>query len=304
VELSQLRCLLKIAEHQSITRAADELGMSQPALSRSLQRLEEELGRPLFERQTRQMVLTEAGSLFVSRARFALSILDDTQNEINDDGRSGRLRLGVIPTITPYFVPRVLQDFSKSFPQATVIVQEEVTHQLLQRLSQGELDLAIMALPIAAKYVEIEELFVEELLLVMPTGHPLAERKAIRLQDTQAYPFVMLDEAHCLSDNILSICRQRSVQPVTIEKTSQLTTVLELVALNHGISLVPEMARITDNSPQRVYRSLSGDKPQRTIVVAWNPYRYESKLQKAFVDYLRRSKGSRGNAPTRSRARK
>lgn len=298
MELSQLRSFLKIAEHQSITRAADELGLSQPALSRSLQKLEEELGRPLFERQSRQMMLTEAGRLFESRVRFALSVLDDAQAEINDDGKTGRIRLGVIPTITPYFIPQVLREFGKLYPQATVIVQEDVTQHLLQRLSQGELDLAIMALPVTAKYVEIRELFDEELLLVLPAGHPLAERKSLRLADTQGYPFVMLDEAHCLSDNILSICRQRAIQPVTIEKTSQLTTVLELVALNHGISLVPAMARLTDNHPSRVYRSFAGEPPHRTIVLVWNPYRFESRLQKALAQVLEgyRAK-SKGRGP-------
>ncbi|WP_372726159.1 LysR family transcriptional regulator [Novipirellula sp.] len=282
MEFDQLTHFLKIAQTENITRAAEELGLSQPAVSRSLQRLEEEIGQPLFERQSRKMVLTDAGELLVSRARQIMSIIDDTLSEITDDGQSGRIRLGAIPTIAPYFLPGLLQHFTSEFPKARLLVQEEPTQSLLQRLTQGELDLAILALPIPAKYLEIDTLFEEELLLVMPQGHPLSQKKQIKLADIQTLPFVLLDEAHCLSDNIVSFCRQRSFQPVSMEKTSQLTMVQELVTLGHGISMVPAMARAIDKSDRRLYRSLASPKPMRTIAAVWNPYRFQSKLLQAF----------------------
>jgi len=99
---------------------------------------------------------------------------------------------------------------------------------------------------------------------------------------------VLLDEAHCLSDNIVSFCRQRSFQPVVVERTSQLTMVQELVSLAHGISLIPAMARQCDQSQRRVYRSFTGRKPTRTVAVAWNPYRFQSRLLVAFRECLRR----------------
>ncbi|GAA4445777.1 LysR family transcriptional regulator [Novipirellula rosea] len=282
MEFDQLTHFLKIAQTENITRAAEELGLSQPAVSRSLQRLEEEIGQPLFERQSRKMVLTDAGELLVSRARQIMSIIDDTLSEITDDGQSGRIRLGAIPTIAPYFLPGLLHHFTSAFPKARLLVQEEPTQSLLQRLTQGELDLAILALPIPAKYLEIDTLFEEELLLVMPQGHPLSQKKQIKLADIQTLPFVLLDEAHCLSDNIVSFCRQRSFQPVSMEKTSQLAMVQELVTLGHGISMVPAMARAIDKSNRRLYRSLAGPKPMRTIAAVWNPYRFQSKLLQEF----------------------
>lgn len=288
MDLDQLRYFLCVAERQSFTRAAQTLAISQPALSRSIQKLEQELGQPVFERQTRAVALTEAGLLLQARAQQVLTILEDTKAEITDDGVSGRVRVGAIPTIAPYYLPEVLRKFARDFPKATVLVQENTTEVLLKACTQGEIDLAILALPVAARYLEVEELFEEELLLVLPPGHPLAAQEKIRLADVEPYPFVLLDEAHCLSGAIVAFCRQRSFQPVAVERTSQLAMVQELVSLAHGISLIPAMARRVDQSDRRVYRSFSGRKPTRSIAVVWNPYRFHSRLVQSFRSSLRR----------------
>lgn len=289
MDIDQLRYFLRIAERQSFTRAAEELRISQPALSRSIQKLEEELGQPVFERKTRSVALTDAGILLQARAQQVLTILEDTKAEITDDGQSGRLRIGAIPTIAPYFLPDILRKFSQEFPHASLIVQENTTAALLASCTQGELDLAILALPIPARYLEVEELFEEELLLVLPPDHALVDKPAIRLKDVEPYPFVLLDEAHCLTESIVSFCRQRSFQPVAVERTSQLAMVQELVSLSHGVSMIPAMARVCDQTNRRVYRSFTGKKPTRTLAAVWNPYRFQSRLHTAFRERLRRS---------------
>ncbi|MEQ8852117.1 LysR family transcriptional regulator [Gimesia sp.] len=287
MEVDQLRYFLRVAERGNFTRAAEELNISQPALSRSIQKLEEELGQPVFERRTRSVALTDAGTLLQSRAQQILTLIEDTKAEISDDGRSGQIRIGAIPTIAPFFLPNLLRQFSTEFSAASIIVQEDTTDHLLKRCTQGEIDLAILALPVPAKYLEIEELFQEELLLVLPPDHPLVNKPQIRLNDIKSLPFVLLDEAHCLSDNIVSFCRQRSFHPVAVEQTSQLAMVQELVSLSHGISMVPQMARKLDQSDRRVYRSMSGIKPVRKIAMVWNPYRFQSRLLQAFQEHLR-----------------
>ncbi|WP_144995391.1 LysR family transcriptional regulator [Polystyrenella longa] len=287
MEIDQLRYFLKVAERGSFTRAAEELLVSQPALSRSIQKLEEELGQPVFERKTRSVSLTEAGTLLQSRAQQMLQIMEDTKAEICDDGNSGRIRLGVIPTIAPFLLPDLLQKFATEYPKSMLTVQEETTEKLLKSCQQGEIDLGILALPVPAKYLEIEELFEEELFLVLPPDHPLVDKKQIKLSDVEPYPFVLLDEAHCLSDNIMSFCRQKSIHPVALERTSQLATVQELVALRHGVSMVPAMARVLDKTDRRVYRSLTGSKPTRKIAVVWNPYRFQSRLIQVFREHLK-----------------
>ena len=149
------------------------------------------------------------------------------------------------------------------------------------------MDIAVLALPVPAKYLEFEALFEEELLLVLPVEHPLSSKASIELVDVEAYPFVLLDETHCLSDNVMSFCRQRSFHPVSVERTSQLAMVQELVSLNHGVSMIPEMARVLDHSNERVYRSMSGTKPKRTLAAVYNPYRFQSRLLAEFCDRLK-----------------
>ena len=287
MELFQLRYFLKAAEREGFTRAAEELGISQPALSRAIANLEAELGQPVFERQGRRVALTDAGRLLQSRAAQVVSLLEDAKNEITDDGESGRLRVAAIPTIAPYFLPGVLREFSRQHPQASVLIQEDVTENALRKCSQGEVDAAILALPVPARHLEVEELFEEELILVLPADHVLAKKRSLTMKDIEPYPFVLLDEAHCLTDSIVSFCRQSSFHPVVVERTNQLTTVQELVALGHGISMIPAMARELDSSDRRVYRSLSDVRPTRKIALCYNPYRFQSKLLVRFRECVR-----------------
>lgn len=286
MEFEQLRYFLKVAEHSNFTKAAADVGISQPALSRSVARLEEELGQPVFERQTRKLALTDAGKLLQARAQRIVTLVDDTKSEITDDGQTGRIRVAAIPTIAPYFLPSVLSKFGSSYPQATIVVHEDTTEQLLKAVTDGIVDVAILALPLNVRYLEIQQLFEEELMLVMPPQHELTTRKQIKPSDIESLPFVLLGEAHCLSDNIVSFCRQKSFHPVSVERTSQLATVQELVALGHGISMIPQMARQLDKTERRVYRSLAGKKPTRKIAAVWNPYRFQSRLVRAFIGSL------------------
>ncbi len=290
MDLPQLRHFLKVAELGNFTQAAEAVALSQPALSRSIARLEQELGQPVFDRQShkRKVVLTDAGRILLPRARQILMQVDDLASEISDDGQTGRVRVAAIPTIAPYFLPPFLSDFGSRFPHATVIVHEDTTDIMLRKLADGEIDVAILARPIEPKHIEIEDLFTEELLLVMSVDHALCKKNRINLTELEGQPFVLLGEAHCLTGNIISFCERRSLHPVSVERTSQLATVQELVSLNHGISLIPAMARALDSSQRRVYRSLSGTKPTRDIIMAWNPYRFQSQLLEAFKERLRK----------------
>jgi LysR family transcriptional regulator, hydrogen peroxide-inducible genes activator len=295
IEFDQLRYFLRVAELKSFTRAATELFVSQPALSRSIQRLEETLGMPLLVRKARSLELTDAGSLLQSRARQIIAILEDTQAEISDDGQSGRLRIGAIPTVAPYFLPEVLGSFSSQYPLATFVVHEETTDRLVKGCSQGEVDIGILAGPLEAKYLEQEVLFEEELWLVLPCQHPLAAARRVTLDCVEDQPFIMLDEAHCLANNILGFCQRQSFQPKVIGRTNQLSMVQELVALSHGISLIPNMAKRVDHSERRVYRSFSGQKPTRQLVMIWDPYRFQTRMQQNFRDHLRKFAGRKPN---------
>ena len=287
IEFQLLEQFVAVARAKNITRAAAELNLSQSAVSRAIQRLEDLVGQPLFERKPREVVLTDLGELLLERAKEILKLVDDTFSALSDAGRHGRIRLGAIPTVAPYFLPGLLRSFSELHPDVTVAVQEDTTDHLIRRCSHGEVDLAILALPVIAKYLEIEALFDEELLLVLPAGHPLSEQTEISAEAVEEHPFVTLNEAHCLAENIASFCRQQEVRPVSVERISQLATVQELVALGHGISIIPEMARRLDTCGRRTYRSFSGERPFRTVAMIWNPYRYRSKWTLALMEHLR-----------------
>jgi len=287
MELDQLRYFLRVAERGSFTGAARELSISQPALSRSIRRLEEELGRPLFLRRPRSVELTDAGEFFEARARQVVQLIEDTRAELTDDGESGRLRVGAIPTVAPYLLPQILQGFARDFPRATVSVQESPTERLLRSCARGDVDLAILALPIPQGALECEELFEEELLLVLPRSHPLAERRRITLTDLESERFIMLDEEHCLSDSIVAFCRKDLSQPLVMERTSQLMMVQELVSLGHGVSMIPRMARETDRSGDRIYRSISPVRPTRKICVVWDARRFHGRIHAEFLARIR-----------------
>lgn len=289
LSLPSLEQFVVLARTRNFTRAADELHLSQPALSRAIQKLEEQLGQPLFERKPREVILTDLGELLLDRAREILKLVEDTFSELTEAGRRGRIRLGAIPTIAPYLLPGLLGSFAKNHPDISVIVQEDTTETLLKRCTHGEIDLAIIALPVIARHLEIEPLFDEELHLVLPVGHPLTAIKTVTIDALSGYPFVTLNEAHCLSENISAFCRRRSIQLITVERTSQLATVQELVALGHGISLVPDLARKIDQCDRRVYRSFSGERPRRTIAMIWNPDRKQGKAVKALMAHARQA---------------
>ena len=193
----------------------------------------------------------------------------------------------MIPTIAPYLLPTVLRKFARLHPEIKIQVQEDTTQNIIRRCKDGDIDLAIVALPITEKYLKVEPLFDEELALVVPKGHSLEKKKKVTLKDIEDHAFISLDSQHCLSDNIAEYCDRQSVAPVTIERTNQLQTIQELVALGHGVSVIPAMAQQLDKSKRRVYRSFAGERPKRTIALMQNPYRYEHRFVRMFKEHMK-----------------
>lgn len=286
MEMHQLRYFAKVADLGNVTRAAEACHVSQPSLSQQIAKLERELGQPLFERLGRGVRLTEAGKLFKRYSDQILSLTEDARTRVSDEPDSGRITLAAIPTVAPYFLPGVLARFAKECPKARVEIVEETTGNILRLLAEGDVDLAIVALPIQAEHVHTRTLFTEELIAVLPSRHPLAAKTKVSLKDLVLEPFVVLNEAHCLTGNTMSFCARHSASPLVTAKSHQLLTVLELVRLGQGVSLVPAMAVPRGRDEGRVYRSLIGDKPTRTIALAWNRMRYQTQLFKRFVDFL------------------
>jgi len=289
MEIHQLRYFVKVAELCQFTRAAKACHVSQPSLSQAIAKLERDLGQPLFERLGRTVRLTDAGRAFRARATHILALLDDARASVADDPDAGRVTVAAIPTVAPYLLPTALTAFARECPQAQVEVVEETTDRILTLAAHGEIDLAVMATPVSQPGWHVEPLVTEDLLAVLPAGHPLAAKAKVTMKELSAERFVLLNEAHCLTGATLSFCTRRGVGPVMTARMHQLTTVLELVRLGHGVSLVPAMAARADTSPGRVYRPIAGEKPTRTLAVVWNTHRYQTLLAKRFVQVLRQS---------------
>lgn len=287
MEMQQLRYFAAVARLGNFTRAAEACHVSQPTLSQQVAKLELELGRSLFDRTGRGAALTDSGRAFQERVEHALMLLDDAKEQMQSAGRVQRLTVTAIPTVAPYLLPEVLVTFAGQHPAAHVEVKEYTTEECLRHLTDGELDLAILALPIRGDHLATETLFTEELLLAVPAAHRLATKPQVRLKDLADEPFVLLHEAHCLSEQSLGFCARHALAPLVTAQLHQLGTVLELVRLGQGVSLVPEMAARRDRDDGLVYRTMWGDKPTRTLGVAWSKLRFRGPLFEPFVACLR-----------------
>jgi len=287
MELQQLRYFVCVAELGNFTRAAEKCLVAQPSLSQQILKLEKELGGPLFDRGGRKTSLTDAGRKLYERAGGILDSVDLAKRELVEDDDTGTVSIGAIPTVAPYLLPPMLKRFVEKFPRAEVSVYEGVTESTVQACLAGDIDVGFLALPVKGEPLTAEPLFTEELLLAMASGHRLARKRRITMRDIAAEPFVLLSEAHCLGEQVLSFCKQKSCLPVVSCHSAQLLTVQELVASAHGISFIPQMAVDRDKSKQRVYRSIAGEKPARTIAMIWRKNRYQSPLVERFIDNAR-----------------
>jgi LysR family hydrogen peroxide-inducible transcriptional activator len=291
MELQQLRYVVAVAELSSFTRAAEKCLVAQPSLSQQIIKLERELRQPLFERLGRVVRLTDAGRALYGQAVSILAAIDKVQQQVAAPAPgSGSISVGAIPTIAPYLLPPLLQRFARQYPRATVALQENVTALTVKGCLEGELDIGVIASVPDSDLLHSEALFTEELVLALPARHALLKKRHLRLEDLASESFVLMNEAHCLGEQIMSFCRQRDCLPVVRCRSTQLLTVQELVALGHGISLVPAMARYRQGRRRCLYRSLAEPRPTRTIRMVWHRHRYQPPLVQAFIQALREHK--------------
>jgi LysR family hydrogen peroxide-inducible transcriptional activator len=290
MEVHQLRYFVAAAQMGNFSRAAERCHVSQPSLSQQILKLEHHLKQPLFHRLGRKTTLTDAGRLLLERATAILATLDDTERRLRagDEQHGGRLAIGAIPTVAPYMLPRTLDGFRQRCPKVELMVREDVTDHLLPAVVDGELDLAIVALPISDQRLQAEALLSEALLVALAPGHALTKRRRLTIQDLAEERFILLNEMHCLGDQVLNFCRANECQPQIACRSAQIATIQALIALGQGVSLLPDMARRADRGQTLVYRPLAKDQPRRTVAVVWHRHHYHSPLAEHFLAELRR----------------
>jgi LysR family hydrogen peroxide-inducible transcriptional activator len=289
MELHQLKYFAAVADHKGFTRAAEHCHVSQPSLSQQIINLEKELGQRLFERLGRQVRLTDAGRALYAQAVAILGAVDEVKHRIKaaTDAQHGTVTVGAIPTVAPYLLPPLLERFAATHPHAEVAVVEHLTEFIVKGCLDGELDVGVVALPVAEDRLRVEPLLTEELLLALPPRHRLLRRRQITLEDVGGEPFVLLNEMHCLGEQILSFCKQQACLPAVSCHGAQLLTVQELVALGRGVSLIPAMASGADRGKRCKYRSLAGRRPARTLAMIWHRHRYHSPVVQQFLETVR-----------------
>jgi LysR family hydrogen peroxide-inducible transcriptional activator len=288
MEVHQLRYFCAVAESGNFTRAAEATRVSQPSLSQQIHKLEDELGAKLFDRLPRSVRLTQFGKAFLPKAQAILRQIGEARIEIREmaSGESGEVVLGAIPTIAPYLLPPMLSSFARLHPSVSVSVVEEITPTLLERLHEGTIDLALLALPVTGDELIATELTRESLFAVLPERHACARRSTILLDELREEPFLLLKEGHCFRDNALQACRQSRVNPNVVFESGQFATILAMVSAGMGVSVVPEMA--VNKIPGCRFVLIADKRSQRRIGVVRLKYRYPTRAQVALLEHLQK----------------
>lgn len=271
--LRQLRYLVAVVDRCHFGQAAEACLVSQSTLSAGIQELEALLGVPLLERTKRTVLPTPLGQEIAERARAILKDAEDLVDvaRLAEDPMGGPLHLGVIPTIGPFMIPRVMPALRDSFPQLKLYLREDQTARLLARLESGELDAALLALPYPSGDVETEEITKDHFSVVCPPGHRLSRLEAAHPSDMAMDDLLLLEDGHCLREHALSACALEDTRQNTAFQGTSLHTLVQMVASGLGMTLLPQMALESGilRGLDLVVRPLGGDHPYREIGLVW-----------------------------------
>ncbi len=277
--LTELRYIVAVAREHHFGRAAAACFVSQPTLSVAIKKLEDELGIVLFERSKSHVKVTPAGERVVAQVKRVLDEVEGVRRiaKHDQDQLDGPLRLGAIYTIAPYLLPQLIPVLHKLAPKMSLIIEENYTARLQERLLEGELDAVIISLPFAESGLTVETLYDEPFMVVLPADHPWRERSAIAVRELANEPVLMLGAGHCFRDQVLTVCPecQRSAageDPVArAMEGSSLETIRHMVASGLGITVLPCTATGADKYAQRllVLKRFKAPVPKRRVALAW-----------------------------------
>ena len=273
MNLRAVHYLVTLADVRHFSKAAERCHVSQPTLSTQIRKLEDELDVQLVERSPRKVMLTEVGAEIVERARAMLAEADAIRAiaRRSKDPHSGTVRIGIFPTLAPYFLPHVVPEIRRRFPRLTLRLFEEKTEDVINMLHQGRLDAGLLALPIEAEQLATRVLFEEPFVLAVPESHALSARETITLDDLLEEELLLLEDGHCLRDQALEVCHLAGAHEKLDFHATSMETLRQMVAAGTGITLMPVMAvkppvAHTDNL---VTRPFSKPGPKRTIALVW-----------------------------------
>jgi LysR family hydrogen peroxide-inducible transcriptional activator len=273
MNLRALLYFVKLSELKHFSKAAEACFVSQPTLSTQIKKLEDELGVQLVERSPKNIMLTPVGVEIANRARLVLSDIDQIKAvaRLSGNPADGVLRLGLFPTLAPYFLPHIVPSLRRKYPNLRLQLAEEKTDDILRMLRQGELDAALLALPINEEGLEMEILFEEPFVLALPGGHPLTGKSRITMTDLEGAELLLLEEGHCLRDHALEVCSMAQARERVDFHATSLETLRQMVAADVGITLLPILSvkppiAATGNVTIRHFEK---PVPSRVIALVW-----------------------------------
>ena len=286
MHLHQLKYFVSIVETGSVTKAAERCFISQPSISQQLSKLEDTIGKKLFSRVKGKLILTDAGQVMYEQARKIMTDVEEAKRRVSDvdDASGGTVAIGILPTLAPFILPSTLMALSKKYPEAMVTVREEVSGAIVDAAGRGELDILIEVLPFDETYLNIEPLFSDEFYVAVHQDSPLAKLDVIPIDALDGRPFILLEDIHCLARQIEQYCFNERFTPKVLFQASQLATVVHLVQLQYGISILPS---ICINEYAIRYIKLKGETPKREVVLATAKDRYISAAAKYFVSIVK-----------------
>ena len=291
--LKQMRYVQALAQHGHFGRAADACAVTQPALSMQIKELEENFGLPLFERGGKQVRLTGFGERFLERARTILRDVDELAELARAAQTSlvGRLRLGIIPTVAPYLLPRVIGALSSTYPDIDLHIRETLTPKLIEDLGAGRLDCAILALPVSEPTLTEVPLHDEEFVLVRPNVD--ADKPVPDAETLSQMRLLLLEEGHCFRDQALEFCNVRSALPREGLDGSNLSTLVQMVGAGIGVTLIPEMAvGVETPSADVAIQRFKRRTPKRTVGMVWRKASPLANQMDGMADVLREAIGA------------
>ena len=271
--LRQLEYVVALADHGHFGRAAAAVHVSQPALSAQVRELEDRLGVELFERDRRATRTTAAGDEVVGRARAILRDVEDlvTATATWRGALRGTVRVGAIPTMAPYLLPAVTTAVRTSWPDVSLELSEIRTADLVTAVADGVLDLGLVATPYETGALVVRELGVEDFVLTLPEGHPLAGTSPVSPRVLADLPVLLLEEGHCLRDHAMAACRLAGSVDHAEVRSASLATLSQMVAAGVGVTLLPESALPVEarDGSGLVTRPFEAPAPQRGIALVW-----------------------------------
>jgi LysR family transcriptional regulator, hydrogen peroxide-inducible genes activator len=297
MEIHQLRYFLAVARTRHFSRAAEQCHVAQPSLSQQIMKLEAELDERLFERTKRDVTLTPAGEIFrvhAARVIEEMELARDKVREVRGLLR-GRVSLGALPTIAPYFLPARLRAFAQKYPGIEVVVHEDTTAHLSAAVLAKEIDVGLLSLPVERAGLASEAFFDEPLLVALPAAHRLAKQRRLTLDDLEPEAFILMKEGHCLTGQALQFCRLQGFAPRVSFRSAQLETVLAFVAAGWGVSIIPAMSRRA-LPPGVVSRGVAG--VTRPIGVIYRGASPLTRAARTLIDFMNTKRPARQrNAP-------